>query len=81
MHQIAIETDFLSLPDHYQEGYLEMMRVAREYGITVRCEKAGRSFVLIASEGLSGASYFIKRFERAIGQEEFDPPQFEEVTA
>lgn len=80
MHQIAIETDFLSLPDHYQEGYLEMMRVAREYGITVRCEKAGRSFVLIASEGLSNAGYFIKRFERVLDTE-FEVPQFEEAEA
>lgn len=67
MYQIAVENDFLSLPDNFQEGYLEMLRVASEYGISVRCEQAGRSFVMIASEGLSNPAYFLKRFERALG--------------
>lgn len=68
MHQIAIESDFLSLPDRFQEGYLEMLRVAQDYGISVRCEKIGRSFSLTATEGLSPAAYFLKRFERALGE-------------
>lgn len=67
MHQIAVERDFLAMPEMFQEGYLEILRVASEYGISVRCEQAGRSFVLVASEGLSSAAYFIRRYERALG--------------
>lgn len=65
MYQIAVENDFLNLPDRFQDGYIELLKVAQEYGITVRCEQVGRSFVLTASEGLSNAGYFLKRFERA----------------